>query len=293
MKDSTKGLLMVIISGIVFGAMPGAVTLCYGQGAVPELMVFFRYAMLTLVLIPFIVKEKSTWKIYKAHFFEFLLLSLVGVVTPLLLYTAYHHMATGLVTTVHFLYPAIVVLLSVVFLKEKMSVLRIVALVLSLAGIVVMADFSGEISLVGILVTLASAVTWALYIVLLHRVKVPGISSIQILFFVSINSLVLMGIYGFATGAFLSAIPGVTWLGWILMPVVSLVIAVFGSAFFAFGVRKTDAQLSAIASTLEPIVSILVGIIFLKEGFTARTIIGCVLVLAAVVLLALPEKKAS
>ncbi|MBR5739344.1 MAG: hypothetical protein IKY02_05080, partial [Lachnospiraceae bacterium] len=76
MKDSTKGLLMVIFSGIVFGAMPGAVKLCYGQGAVPELMVFFRYVTLTLVLLPFVLKEKNTWQIYKQHFFEFFLLSL-------------------------------------------------------------------------------------------------------------------------------------------------------------------------------------------------------------------------
>ena len=282
---------MVIISGIVFGTMPGAVTLCYGQGAVPELMVFFRYAMLTISLIPFIIKEKGTWQIYKAHFFEFFLLSLVGVVTPLLLYTAYHHLATGLVTTIHFLYPAIVALLSVLFLKEKMSPIRIVALLLSVGGIIVMAELSGQISLVGILITLASALTWALYIVLLHRVKIPGISSLQILFFVSINSLVLMGIYGFANGSFLAAIPNVTPLGWLLMPLFSLIIAVLGSAFFAFGVRKTDAQLSAIASTMEPIVSILVGIIFLSEKFTVRTIIGCVMVLTAVVLLSLSDKN--
>ena len=291
MKNSTKGLLMVIISGIVFGTMPGAVTLCYGQGAVPELMVFFRYAMLTQSLIPFIIKEKGTWQIYKAHFFEFFLLSLVGVVTPLLLYTAYHHLATGLVTTIHFLYPAIVALLSVLFLKEKMSPIRIAALLLSVGGIIVMAELSGQISLVGILITLASALTWALYIVLLHRVKIPGISSLQILFFVSINSLVLMGIYGFANGSFLAAIPNVTPLGWLLMPLFSLIIAVLGSAFFAFGVRKTDAQLSAIASTMEPIVSILVGIIFLSEKFTVRTIIGCVMVLTAVVLLSLSDKN--
>ena len=64
-------------------------------------------------------------------------------------------------------------------------------------------------------------------------------------------------------------------------------ISVFGVLFFASGVRETDAQVSAIASTLEPITSIFVGVVFLKEKITPLTAIGAVMILAAVILLSL------
>jgi drug/metabolite transporter (DMT)-like permease len=57
--------------------------------------------------------------------------------------------------------------------------------------------------------------------------------------------------------------------------------------FFLFGVRKADAQTAAIAGTLEPSVSIAVGILFLHEKVTLKTGIGSVLILTAVVLIAI------
>lgn len=125
----------------------------------------------------------------------------------------------------------------------------------------------------------------ALYIVLLHRIRIPGITSFQILFYVSINSIVFMGAYGLLNGSFVTAIPGITFTGWLIAALVLVILVVLGEGFFSFGVRKTDAGIAAIASTLEPIVSILIGIFFLHESFSIRTILCSVLVLSAVLLL--------
>ena len=48
------GLLPVLISGMTFGLLPGAVTICYKLGATRETMLVGRYLVLILVLLTLI-----------------------------------------------------------------------------------------------------------------------------------------------------------------------------------------------------------------------------------------------
>ncbi len=291
MKQSTKGLIMVLISGLVFGCVPGVVSFCYSQGARPELFVFSRYFALTLVLLPFMIRKKGLFQLYKRHFWLFLGLSALSIATPLLLYIVYQFLATSIATTIHFLYPALVAVISVVFLKEKLSKLRLISVILCGAGILLIMEFGGKITLPGILMAAASAVTWASYIILLSRLKDPEVKSEHVLFFLAVNCLAMITLVVLVDGALVDCIRHMSGLGWLATALMGLGTAVFGVGFFAIGVRKTDAQIAAIASTLEPITCIAVGVLFLGETFTVRTAIGSVLILTAVVLLTLPEKK--
>ena len=73
MKKTSKGLLLVIISGIVYGVMPGAVKFCISQGATKELMAFMRCFFMILVLLPSALGKKDTFSIYRDNFFKLLL----------------------------------------------------------------------------------------------------------------------------------------------------------------------------------------------------------------------------
>ena len=293
MKQSTKGLLMVIISGLVFGAGPFVVKTAYQEGARPEIFIFFRYASLSLVLLPFALRKRSVFKAFAKHIGVFLLLAALSIATPLLLYLDYNFMSTSIATTIHFLYPALVAVISVVFLREKLSARRLISVLLCGAGIVLMMEFGGEITLPGVLIAAASALTWAVYIVVLSRLKEPEMGTEHILFFIAVLSFVLITTVMLLDGAFADCVRQMTPLGWLLSAGMGLVTSVFGVAFFAFGVRKTDAQLAAIASTLEPIACVVLGIILLGESFSLRTGIGAVLILSAVILLAWPRKEIS
>lgn len=291
MKQSQKGLLMVVISGIVFGIMPSTVKYCYSQGATPSLVMISRSVLFQFVLLPIVLRKKNTWELFRQTWPKYVLLAATGTGTPLLLFMAYKYLSTGMTTTIHFLYPAIVALICTLFFHEKLSKRKGVALLLCFLGIVMMVDTSAQmLSVTGVLIAIASSITWALYIVLLDKLDLKGASSEQIMFFTGISSIVLVTVFGMALGDFAVS---VTPIGWVAIVVSNLCISVFGSLFFVIGVRYTDAQVSAIASTLEPIASILIGVAFLNEALTVRTGIGCVLILSAVILLALQgdEKK--
>ena len=280
---------MVVISGIVFGIMPGTVAYCYSQGATPMLMMLARSVLFNLILLPVMLKKKNTWDLYRRTWKQYILLTLTGTGTPLLLFTAYQYIPTGTTTTIHFLYPAMVVLACVLLFREKLSKIRGISVALCLAGILLMVDTTvSNLSITGVLIALASSITWAAYIILLDKADLQGATSEQIMFYTGISSIVMMAVFGSAAGQLTVS---VTPIGWAAIAASNLFISVFGSLFFIMGVRHTDAQVSAVASTLEPIVSIIIGVLFLNETLTLRSGIGSVLILSAVILLALYGDK--
>lgn len=291
MKASRKGLLLVVISGIVFGIMPSTVAYCYTQGATPVLMMLSRSVLFELVLLPIMLRTKNTWELYRKTWKQYFLLSVTGTGTPLILFITYNYLPTGITTTIHYLYPAVVALICVLFLHEKLSKVKGIALVSCFLGIMIMMDTSvQDLSVLGIVLAVTSSITWALYIVILDKVDLQDATSLQVMFFTGISSIILLTACALFSGDFAVTI---TPIGWAAMAISNLAISVGGSLFFVIGVRYTDAQTSAIASTLEPIVSIVIGVLFLHEAITLRTGIGSVLILAAVILLALYDQEPS
>lgn len=290
MKTSRKGLLLVVISGIVFGIMPSTVAYCYTQGATPVLMMLSRSVLFELILLPIVLRAKNTWELYRKTWKQHFLLSITGTGTPLILFITYNYMPTGIATTLHYLYPTVVALICILFLHEKMSRIKCIALVSSFLGIAIMMDTSvQDLSAVGIALAVLSSITWALYILLLDKVDLQGASSLQVMFFSGISSIILLSLCALVNGDFAVTI---TPIGWAAMAISNLAISIGGSLFFVIGVRYTDAQTSAIASTLEPIVSIVIGVLFLREAITFRTGVGSVLILAAVIMLAVFDQPA-
>lgn len=291
MSQSKKGLLLVIFSGLVFGVQPSLVSYCYTQGANPTLLLILRFAVILVLLFPVMLKEGHMLQLFRRYWRKLLLISCASAGTPLLLFNSYRYMATGLATSLHFMYPTVVALICLIFYRERLSGPKRLSVGLCLGGMLVLLDTSQGLNGVGVALALTSSVTYSLYIVWLDKLDLEGLNTTQILFFVELINLVLVGgIYGTLTG---SLAVSVTASGWVTAVAASLVIAVGGHLFFLIGVRYAGAQTAAIASTLEPITSIFIGILFMNEPFGPRTAIGAIMILAAVVLLSVFDEKNS
>ena len=285
MSKKRLGLALVLISGVVFGTMPYLVTSCYEQGANAVLMLLARFVSLAIVVLPWALKGGGLLRAFRGNWKTLLRLSVAEGLTPLLLYTAYSHMATGLATTAHFLYPMVVALWCVLGYREKLSRGKLLCLILCIAGVALTVDLQGgRISLLGISLSLLSSVTYAAYIVWMGKSEMHQINPFQIAFFVGVGCGLLALVYGAVAGD-LAAAANVTPRGWLSMAAAGAAIAVGGSLLAIFGIRYTDAQTAAIASTLEPLTSIVIGVAFLGETLGLAAAIGCGLILLAAVLL--------
>ena len=288
MKSSRKGLTMVLISSFVFGTVPSAVTFCYSQGATSTLVISVRYIALALLMLPTVLRDKHhCFSFLKQKWRYLLCLSFFCTVTPLLLFQAYKLLPTGCATALHFMYPTFVMLLSVLVFRERISRTKLLCFLLCFGGIALMLDTTvGGVSVTGVLLALISGLTWACYIVAVDKLELGSISSSQMMFFVEVGDLILLSLYCALFGGFNFE---VTRIGWAAIIASGIIISVFGTLFFTIGVRYTDAQVSSIVSTFEPITSVLVGVFLLGEPFTLKNALGTGMILTAVVVLSLFE----
>ncbi len=286
-----NGLLLVIVSGIVYGLQPIMVSFGYTHGANAALVVVARYGAVALMLLPFVLRRKNNREVLARHWKGMAGLCFTSAATPILLYNSYAYISTGISTSLHFVYPVFVVLLSAVFFHDRPSKRKLLCTLLCFAGMLLIIDTSfGAASVAGVLLALCSGLTWALYIVWLAKLDLKDVSSEQLLCFVEGGAALLIAVvFAPLLGRSIGAVSAV---GWAYVVFISVVIGLFGTIFFSLGVRWTDAQTSAIASTLEPIVGVMIGIVFLREPFSLRTLLGSILIVGAVILLTIhPENQ--
>ena len=168
------GYICVIASAILFGCMPLMTTRIYQDGVNSFSLVFLRN-LLSLPILALAAKiGGSSLKIDPRALPSLGLISVMGCcVTPILLYTSYacKPMSTGMATVFHFVYPAVVVLLGAIFLKNKMRVGELVSLAVCIAGIFMFYTPGEPFSVEGAVIALLSGVAYAAYIVSSSRIR--------------------------------------------------------------------------------------------------------------------------
>ncbi len=78
---------------------------------------------------------------------------------------------------------------------------------------------------------------------------------------------------------------------WIFLAVFAVVSVLIPFSFYFSGLHHLDATRAIVTSSLEPVFSIIIAAVFLSETVRPLQIVGIVIVLAATVLVQMPEKK--
>ena len=181
--------------------------------------------------------------------------------------------------------PIFVTLLSAIFFKEKLTKIKLIALILAIVGCALVSGIAGGVvkpSLAGIMLGLGSGIGYALYSIFGRFALDKGYSP----FFVTAMT------FTFACGGvlpFVNIVNLCTKLSaepkYILL---ALVMGLVGSctpfALYTLGLRYMEASKAAILATLEPIVTALVGTFLYKEPIDIFIIVGIVMVLVAGIL---------
>ena len=180
-------------------------------------------------------------------------------------------------------YPAWVTLFSAVRGLERISGRKLVALALALGGIAVIvgAPRASALPMPGVLLALGSAVLYALYIPVLHRMRGPLTAA-------AASAYVIAG----AGAAFMIA---AAWMGtlhvslpaesWGVIAALALACTVMPFIAFLNGLARLGAVRTAIISTFEPFFTTVLGAIVLGQRAGPGTVAGGVLIAAAVLLL--------
>lgn len=288
-KQMLTGYLCAICSAVIYGCMPLMSKYIYADGVNPLTLVFLRNALSILPLGILAYREKKTLAIPKKILPSISLISLLGCsATPILLFSSYQFMASGTATVFHFVYPALVIVLQILFTGKKVQMSNLVSVALCVVGIGLFYAPGEPLNLTGSALALSSGLTFAIYVVLLSNFDRSHVSGFLFSFYVATISSIFLLITCLVTGNL--ALP-TSLTGWGLCVLFSLAVTTGAVVLFQNSTFLIGGERTSILSTLEPITSIILGVIVFGEPFGLRVLIGTVLVVAASVLTAVCDMK--
>ncbi len=281
--NKTKGIALVILSAVIFGITPTMAKYTYTHGSNPVMMTMFRSLLPIPIILAFCCSKKIPIKIPAKTLGKISIIALIGsTVTSVMLNMSYNYIPVGMSTTLHFVYPTFVSILCFLFYKEHIDRAKILALMISSAGILCFFQGGASGSLVGILLALGSGLTYAFYMMSVDK---WGIKDMHPMVF-SLHTCLFVSIYTFLYGAMTNQVTfDLTPLSWLYTFIVAVSVSVGANAFLQVGIRYTGASTSAILSMFEPITSVVCGVLILNESLSGVKLLGCALILFAVYLL--------
>lgn len=291
-KNALIGYPAGIITGITYGLNPLFAVPLMKNGASIESILFFRYGFAVLLLGGFLLLSRQSLKISGKQAGILFLLGLLYTGSSLFLFEAYHYIASGLATTLIFLYPVLVAII-MVFLRVVPSWPVWLSIAATFAGVIIMtqSDSSQEINPIGVLLSLASATVYALFIVIINRSKaISSISNSLLTFYaLTVGAFIFLGKILFSDGGITTGIEG--YMAWVNLIGLALLPTIVSTATLAIATRNIGATKASVLGVFEPITAILVGTLVFGEALTTNIIIGILLSMTAVTFMIVSTKR--
>lgn len=277
------GILLIAISAASFGTLAIFGRFLYAAGMDTFTLLFLRFSIAAVLMAVLLVVRRE--HLPRGRVLGQLIgMGALGYVGQSFSYlTAIKYASAGLVALLLYLYPMFVFILSVIFLREKVTWLKVVALTIALIGTALTVDPKGG-ELTGVLLAISAAVIYSAYIIVGTDVM-KHVSALQ-------SSTVIFASAGAVYGI-LTAVNGAHFptnnSGWLAMIGIVLIATVIPVVTFLAGLERVGPTNAAMLSTLEPVVTVLLAAWLFQERLTTVALLGGGLILFAVLLLTRDE----
>jgi drug/metabolite transporter (DMT)-like permease len=284
-RTQLVGALMCVGSAAAFGAMAIFAKLAYEAGV----------AVLTLLVVRFVLAGLMLWGLRAAMrpaqrlprgraLWLALALGAMGYTAQsALFFTALTRIDASLAALVLYLFPALVTIGAVALGRDRLDPVRVGALLLAFAGLVLILFVGGpgDLDAVGVLLALGSAVAYTGYI-LTSETVLPRTEPVSLSALVCTGATLSFLTAGLVSGSLDFGFDAIGWLWLLGIAVISTVLAIV--LFFA-GLGRVGPSRASIISTVEPPITVALAFLIFGEQLSAIQLVGGALVLASVVLL--------
>ncbi len=281
MSPRLTGLLLIVTSAISFGTLAIFARLAYSAGASPTTVLLLRFTIAGAVMAAIMVVRRQRWPRGRT-LLGLILMGGVGYVGQSFAYfTALLYASAGLVALLLYLYPALVSILAVIFLHERLTARKLGAIALALLGTYLTIGALGHGEPLGIILGASAAVIYSIYILVGSRITphagaIPA-STVIIL----AAAVVYAGIVAVQHPIWPATVGG--WAAIVAIAIIPTVVAIL--TFFA-GMERIGPTSASTLSTLEPVVTVALAAVILSEALNPLQLLGGALILMAVLILA-------
>ena len=289
--DNIKGYIYAAASSSTFGLAPFFTISLLSSGFSSFEVLAYRWGVASFTLIIFGIFLGETFCINRKDFGTVFILSLFRAATSLSLVIAYQHIASGVASTIHFMYPLAVALAMMFFFREKKSFSILFAVVISLIGAALLSsgeiDFKGGNTTIGLTAAICSVFFYGGYIIGVRKSRAVQIESTVLTCYVMGLGALLFIICGCFISGIRLVTEGVTWL-YILG--LALPATAISNITLVKAIKHIGPTLTSIFGAMEPLTAVIIGIVAFKESFTVASAIGIMLIVTAVTIVVCKKK---
>ena len=283
-----KGFLYGIVASSTFGLLPLFTLPVMGEGLTTFSILSYRMLFASILVAVLMLIGRVSFATNLKELRWFAVLGFLYYGSAALLFQAYGGMASGLATTLHFMYPVSVTIIMALVYKQRPSLVTICAIVLSLVGVALLClreSSTGVSSLLSVFLVLLSGVCYAVYLVLVSTVRrINQQNSQKLTFYVLMFSgafFMLSTLQGGGLQIIPSASAGINLLLMATLPTLLSNLALVRS------VKNIGSTLTSVLGAMEPLTAIIVGILVFDESLRGLMIVGIILILLSVSLIVL------
>ncbi len=283
--------LLIVVAATLWGTM-GLFTRKMTELGFSTLQLVFMRASITAaaLFVYLLIFDRNKLKIRVKDVWIFILAGLISVVLFQHCYTsAIMAGSISIAATLLYTSPIFVTLISAVLFKEKITPIKIIALIMAFTGCVLVSGISGTaLPLAAVFLGIASGFTYGLYSIF-TKTALLHYSPLTFTFYTFLTAtlaLIPLCDIGSLLTTVASSVKTVT------MPAVfGIITSVIPYVCFTCGLKHIDAGKANITATIEPAVATLIGVFVLGERLSTATVIGITLVLMSAVILNLPHNR--
>jgi drug/metabolite transporter (DMT)-like permease len=285
----SSGTILILLSAAAFGAMAVFGTLAYGEGATAGTLLTVRFVLAALIWWTVLLATRAGAAELRSLDRRDAVLALgLGACAYAAqaggYFTALERIDASLLSLLVYSYPAIVAVAAVVLGRERLDRRRLLALALTLSGLVLVLAGAGTGALepLGIALGIGTALVYSAYLLASEGIsaRVPPRALAAV---VCTGAGATLTVAAAALGELRPGAVSAAGWGWLAcLAVVSTVAAV---ALFFAGLRRVGPTTAAIVSTAEPLVTVVLATIVFAQALGPVQVLGGALMLAGVLAL--------
>ncbi|MBO5499027.1 MAG: DMT family transporter [Bacteroidales bacterium] len=284
-----NGIFYAIISSASFGFSPIFSLSLIAAGLSNFDVLSYRWATAAIVLMIYAFCKKKSLKLSSFdELWKVVLLSILRSITSVTLLIGYANIASGIASTINFMYPVVVALCMMLFFGEQKSPINFISILASIFGVYLLASGDGlkvadGNTALGLTCSIISALSFAAYYLLMKIIRADKIEVVKFTTWIMMLSAVYFVICAFIFDGKLTIVTdGRQWLNIAGLGLWSTMVSNFTGVK---AVRRIGPTLTSILGALQPLTAVILGVLFLDEHLGITTITGITIILITVTLI--------
>ena len=294
-RIALNGIFYASISSASFGFSPLFSLALIAAGLSNLDVLSYRWSVAAIVLVIYALSKKKSLRLNSFdEVWKIILLSALRAITSITLLIGYANIASGIASTINFMYPVVVTLCMMIFFGEQKSWINIGAIGLSLLGVYLMASgdglrVEGGDTALGLTCSLISALSFAAYYIVMKRAKADKIEVVKLTTWIMLMSAIYFIAANFIfNGKMTIVTDGKLWISILGLGLWATMVSNFTGVK---AVRRIGPTLTSILGALQPFTAVILGVAFLDEHLSVMTVIGIGLIMAAVMIIVQHQSK--